>query len=137
MRGVGGPLLCIGDLLNDVGEGDSGVPHDHPTPPPAAADTSNLQPSDLPKLFQENFDQLKAAFDGEDHSWTALTLKLCSAMETANKLIESSNSRVSILSENVEDLEKIVTRRDSAIAAVDDIQGSLKVKDLSNVNSTK
>lgn len=52
MRGVGGPLLCIGDLLNDVGEGDSGVPHDHPTPSPYAAETSNLQPSDLPKLFQ-------------------------------------------------------------------------------------
>ncbi|KAL2467695.1 hypothetical protein Fot_51241 [Forsythia ovata] len=137
MRGVGGPLLCIGDLLNDVGEGDSGVPHDHPTPPPAATDTSNLQPSDLPKLFQDNFDQLKAAFDGEDHSWTALTLKLCSAMETANKLVESSNSRVSILSENFKDLERIVTRRDSAIAAAKDIQGSLKCKELSNKNSRK
>ncbi|KAL2537817.1 Transcription factor ABORTED MICROSPORES [Forsythia ovata] len=48
---------------------------------------------------------------------------LCSAIETANKLVESSNSRVSILSDNVKDLEKIVTRRNSAITAANDIQG--------------
>ncbi|KAL2555327.1 Uncharacterized protein Fot_00066 [Forsythia ovata] len=47
-------------------------------------------------------------------------------METANKLVESSNSRVSLLSENFKDLERIVTRKDSAIAAANDIQGSLK-----------
>lgn len=58
-------------------------------------------------------------------------------METATKLVESSNSRVSILSENVRDLEKIVTRRDSAIAEANNIQGSLKSKDLSNENSRK
>ncbi|KAL2463537.1 Uncharacterized protein Fot_53193 [Forsythia ovata] len=43
-------------------------------------------------------------------------------MESANKLVESSNSRVSLLSENFKDLKRIVTRRDSAIAAANDIQ---------------
>ncbi|KAL2494240.1 Coproporphyrinogen oxidase [Forsythia ovata] len=45
-------------------------------------------------------------------------------MENENKLVESSNSRVSILLENFKDLERIVTRRESAIAAANDIQGA-------------
>ncbi|KAL7106116.1 hypothetical protein ACP275_07G091200 [Erythranthe tilingii] len=72
MRGVGGPLLCISDLLNDVAEETSGVPHDHAPP----SDDSKLPPSDIPKLFQ-----------------------LCSALEIANKLVDSSNSSVTSLSE--------------------------------------
>lgn len=51
MRGVGGPLLCISDLLSDVGEENSGVPHDQ-APPLDAADVSKLPASELPKLFQ-------------------------------------------------------------------------------------
>lgn len=57
MRGVGGPLLCIGDLLSDVGESDAGGDQlpSHPinTPPPDF--NSSLQPSDLNKLFQVLF----------------------------------------------------------------------------------
>ncbi|KAL2548389.1 Uncharacterized protein Fot_09919 [Forsythia ovata] len=49
-------------------------------------------------------------------------------METSNKLVESSNSCVSILSENFKDLERIVTRRDSVIAAANDIQGATSSK---------
>ncbi|KAL7117983.1 hypothetical protein ACP275_03G107200 [Erythranthe tilingii] len=128
MRGVGGPLLCISDLLNDVAEETSGVPHDH-APPSDAADVSKLPPSDIPKLFQENFNELKGALEGGDHSWTALTLKLCSALETANKLVDSSNSSVASLSEKVDELERIVNRRDSAITAAKEIQGSLKLYD--------
>ncbi|KAL8485570.1 hypothetical protein ACS0TY_027747 [Phlomoides rotata] len=75
MRGVGGPLLCISDLLSDVGEENSAVPHDHVLPLDTT-DVSKLPASDLPKLFQENFNELKEALDGADHSWTALTLKL-------------------------------------------------------------
>ncbi|KAI3464491.1 hypothetical protein Pfo_021154 [Paulownia fortunei] len=126
MRGVGGPLLCISDLLSDVREENSGVPHDH-APLPEAADISKLPASDLPKRFQENFNELKGALEGADHSWTALTLKLCSALETANKLVDSSNSRVASLSEKVEELERIVNRRDSAITAAKPFQGSLKL----------
>eukprot|EP00261_Vitis_vinifera_P031155 XP_019072398.1 PREDICTED: uncharacterized protein LOC100262661 isoform X2 [Vitis vinifera] len=80
MRGIGGPLLCIGDLLTDVGEAD---PHsDQPSPLSPSSSPSmpfsphTLQPSHLNRLFQENYDQLNKAFAGTDHSWTALTLKV-------------------------------------------------------------
>ncbi|KAG8378287.1 hypothetical protein BUALT_Bualt08G0121800 [Buddleja alternifolia] len=126
MRGVGGPLLCISDLLSDVGEDNSGGTHGL-APPSAAADVSNLPASDLPKLFQENFDELSKALKGADHSWTALTLELCSALENANKLVDSTNSRVAFLSEKVEELEQIVKRRDSAITAAKAIQDSHKL----------
>ncbi|GFP89782.1 hypothetical protein PHJA_001122000 [Phtheirospermum japonicum] len=116
MRGVGGPLLCISDLLSDVREENSGVSQDH-APPHDAADVAKLPASDLPKLFQENFNELKGALEGADHSWTALTLKLCSALETANKLVDSTNSHAASLAEKVENLEQSVGRRDSAITA--------------------
>lgn len=112
MRGVGGPLLCISDLLSDVGEENIALLED-----PAPPQLSNLPPSHLPSLFQENFNELRGALDGADHSWTALTLKLCSALETANKLVDSTNSHVASLAEKVQELERIVDRRDSAIAA--------------------
>ncbi|XP_057795877.1 uncharacterized protein LOC131011985 isoform X2 [Salvia miltiorrhiza] len=96
MRGVGGPLLCISDLLSDVGEDNSGGIHDHAAPP-EAADVSKLSASEIPKLFQENFNELKGALEGADHSWTALTLK-------------------------VEELERIVSRRDSSITEAKAIQ---------------
>ncbi|KAL8482132.1 hypothetical protein ACS0TY_027747 [Phlomoides rotata] len=123
MRGVGGPLLCISDLLSDVGEENSAVPHDHVLPLDTT-DVSKLPASDLPKLFQENFNELKEALDGADHSWTALTLKLCTALETAGKLVDSTNSSVASLSEKVEDLERIVNRRDSVIREAKAIQGT-------------
>ncbi|XP_057795876.1 uncharacterized protein LOC131011985 isoform X1 [Salvia miltiorrhiza] len=121
MRGVGGPLLCISDLLSDVGEDNSGGIHDHAAPP-EAADVSKLSASEIPKLFQENFNELKGALEGADHSWTALTLKLCSALETANKLVDSTDSHVASLSDKVEELERIVSRRDSSITEAKAIQ---------------
>lgn len=51
MRGVGGPLLCIGDLLSDIGEGDS-VDHHQQETPSSSSSIDNLQPSDLTGLFQ-------------------------------------------------------------------------------------
>ncbi|KAK6143475.1 hypothetical protein DH2020_023823 [Rehmannia glutinosa] len=82
-----------------------------------AADVSKLPASDLPKLFQENFNELKRALAGADHSWTSHTLKLCSTLETTNKLVDSFDSQVASLSEKVKKLEQIVNRRDSAITA--------------------
>ena len=56
MRGIGGPLLCIGDLLTDVGEAD---PHsDQPSPLSPSSSSSipfsphTVQPSHLNRLFQ-------------------------------------------------------------------------------------
>lgn len=61
MRGIGGPLLCIGDLLSDVGE-ENIPPIESMTPPPLSPSSSfshdskgTLQPPDLPKLFQVFF----------------------------------------------------------------------------------
>ncbi|KAJ9673668.1 hypothetical protein PVL29_023307 [Vitis rotundifolia] len=133
MRGIGGPLLCIGDLLTDVGEAD---PHsDQPSPLSPSSSSSipfsphTLQPSHLNRLFQENYDQLNKALAGTDHSWTALTLKLCTALQTANKLVQSANTNVELLSEKVGELERVVKRGDSAVAAAKAIHISLNQKD--------
>ncbi|KAI4307296.1 hypothetical protein L6164_030500 [Bauhinia variegata] len=124
MRGIGGPLLCIGDLLNDLGEEDAEVadshrhrPESQPSSPSVSALDDTPPISDLTKLFQENYEQLNEALAGTDHSWTALTLKLCTALETANQLVQSTNSNVTLLSEKVGELQKIVKRGDSAVAA--------------------
>lgn len=120
MRGVGGPLLCIGDLLSDVGEGETGGGdrQESDSLSPSSSNTAHefANPSQLPHLFQENYNQLTEALKGTDHSWTVLTLKLCSALETADKLIHTANSNVEKLSEKVEVLESIMKRGDRAVA---------------------
>ncbi|KAL9396170.1 hypothetical protein Peur_010423 [Populus x canadensis] len=141
MKGVGGPLLCIGDLLSDLAEKEeeeedvvsaaaAAAAADRWSPPSSVSDSKNnsLQSLDLTKLFQEEYDRLNQALDGTDHSWTALTLKLCTSLETANKLVQSTNSNVGLLSEKVEGLEKIVRRGDSAVAAARAIHVSLNQK---------
>lgn len=63
MRGIGGPLLCIGDLLSDLGESDGAEPpHHHETPLSSSSssisspiDTPQAQALDLTKLFQVHF----------------------------------------------------------------------------------
>ncbi|KAG4954608.1 hypothetical protein JHK85_040979 [Glycine max] len=121
MRGIGGPLLCIGDLLNDVGEDEQQHGQGHSllreTFPSSSNFNYNDPPPDLTKLFQEHYDHLNSALSGTDHSWTSLTLKLCTALETSNQLVQSTNTNVASLSKKVEDLQKIVKRGDSAIAA--------------------
>ncbi|OAY66399.1 hypothetical protein ACMD2_26758 [Ananas comosus] len=57
MRGVWGPLLCIGDLLSDVaGDDDDGGGGGGGASPSAAAaveiPVEPLQPSDLPRIFE-------------------------------------------------------------------------------------
>ncbi|GMN39668.1 hypothetical protein TIFTF001_008903 [Ficus carica] len=141
MRGVGGPLLCIGDLLSDVGESDS----DDSQPllqTPSSSSSSSIHASssqtfDLPKLFEENYKNLNEALAASDHSWTALTLKLCSAVETANKLVQSTNSNVKVLSEKIGELEEVVKRGDSAVAAVRGVISSLRQKEETPTSSQK
>ncbi|KAF2296667.1 hypothetical protein GH714_001036 [Hevea brasiliensis] len=79
-------------------------------------------------LLQENYSHLNKALAGTDHSWTAMTLKLCTALETANELVQSTNSNVRLLSEKVGELEKIVKRGDSAVAAAKAVHVSLNQK---------
>ncbi|GLT57736.1 hypothetical protein SLA2020_306870 [Shorea laevis] len=128
MRGVGGPLLTIGDLLSDVEEESGAAPPEHPLPPPSPS-SLDLQSLDLTRLFQENYDKLDKAFAGSDHSWTGLTLKLCSALETANKLVKSTDTNAGVLLEKVVELERIVKRTHSAIATAKGIPISLKRKE--------
>ncbi|XP_042982716.1 uncharacterized protein LOC122311978 isoform X1 [Carya illinoinensis] len=154
MRGIGGPLLCIGDLLSDLGDSDGAAPSRHPQTPLSSSPSSASSPNDTPQsqalaltklfqfscihysrkhlilliLIQEEYNHLNEALSGTDHSWTSLTLKLCSALETANKLVQATNSNVSLLSEKVGELEKIVKRGDSAIASAKAIHVSLNQK---------
>ncbi|KAL3741108.1 hypothetical protein ACJRO7_022253 [Eucalyptus globulus] len=66
----------------------------------------------------ENYDKLNETLARGDHSWTALTLKLCSSLEVANKLVQSTHGNAGLLLEKVEELEKIIKRGNSAVAAV-------------------
>lgn len=61
-------------------------------------------------------------------SFFRLLFQLCTSLETANKLVQSTNSNVGLLSEKVEGLEKIVRRGDSAVAAARAIHVSLNQK---------
>ncbi|XP_010939397.1 uncharacterized protein [Elaeis guineensis] len=139
MRGVGGPLLCIGDLLSDVadddGGGDGGVHESLPPPSPTAVPPVPLPPSDLHQLFQENYDWLIESLSGTDHSWTDLTLKLCAALKTADKLVSSANSNIGVLLEKVAVLESIIKRGDSAVAKAKDIQNMQTNKEASFTTS--
>ncbi|MQM07452.1 hypothetical protein Taro_040295 [Colocasia esculenta] len=147
MRGAGGPLLCIGDLLHDLADDDAGAA-DHqgspssvspsmlsPSPPSSTAggavprgDAPPLRPSDLHDQFQETYTQLTESLMGTDHSWTALTLKLCSAVETADKLVNFANSNVELLLKKVHVLESIIKRSDAAIQIAKAIEDT-KIKE--------
>ncbi|KAF7827217.1 Centrosomal protein like [Senna tora] len=62
----------------------------------------------------------KSSNDVDEDFFAALTcrlIQLCTALETANQLVQSTNSNVALLSEKVGELQKIVKRGDSAIAA--------------------
>ncbi|KAL4583448.1 hypothetical protein LXL04_008021 [Taraxacum kok-saghyz] len=114
--GLGGPLLCIGDLLSDVGEEDTTTDeiihnsHGHSSIEDAVLANHHIQPSDLTKLYQENYKSLNDALSGTSHSWTTLTLELCLALETANKLIQSSDSHALKVLENIQELKRITNK---------------------------
>ena len=62
-------------------------------------------------------------------------LQLCTAVETANKLVQSTDTNVRLLSEKAVELEKVVKRGDSAITAARAISLSLNQKGESSVGS--
>lgn len=49
--------------------------------------------------------------------WFYLLFQLCTSLDTANQLVQCTNTNVASLLEKVEELQKIVKRGDSAIAA--------------------
>ncbi|CAA7401586.1 unnamed protein product [Spirodela intermedia] len=115
MRRVGGPLLCVGDLLQDLSE-DAGAAAAVISPCPSiSGDASPLPPSHLRSLFEATYDQLTESLAGTDHSWTQLTLKLCSAVETADKLVSLAQSNAEVLLDKVNSLDNIIKRSHSAV----------------------
>lgn len=67
MRGIGGPLLCIGDLLNDVGEQEEeqeqGLSLRRETS--SSLLNTNAPPPDLTKLFQVHFLSIPHSFSSK------------------------------------------------------------------------
>lgn len=82
MRGVGGPLLTIGDLLSDLAVdggadlagGEVSVPS---SPSSAGQQAEEADPSELNRLFGEHYDNLMKALQENDPSWPSLMLKVC------------------------------------------------------------
>lgn len=125
MRGVGGPLLTIGDLLSDLavdsagddhlaGRGDASVP----SSPLAAQQVEEADPSDLRGLFGEHYDNLVKSLRENDPSWPSLMLKLCTALKTADKLVTCTNTNAEQLLEKVEVLGQVLEKGDRAVAAI-------------------
>lgn len=124
MRGVGGPLLTIGDLLSDLavdggedplaGVGDASVP----SSPSAAQQTGKADPSDLSRLFEEHYNSLMKALQENDPSWPSQMLKLCAALKTADKLVSCANMNAEQLLEKVKALEATLERGDHIVAEI-------------------
>ncbi|WVZ74948.1 hypothetical protein U9M48_023061 [Paspalum notatum var. saurae] len=132
MRGVGGPLLTIGDLLSDLavdgsedplaGVGDASVP--------SSPSAGKADPSDLSSLFEEHYDNLMKALQENDPSWPQLMLKLCAALKTADKLVSCANTNAEQLLEKVKALEAVLERGDQVVAQIlEDLQMSGLGKD--------
>nr|AFK36211.1 unknown [Medicago truncatula] len=88
MRGIGGPLLCIGDLLTDVGEENEQEGIEKTSPSSTLSDLNNNALPHLTKLFQENYDHLNSALNATDHSWTSLTLKVSFPLITFSLVLD-------------------------------------------------
>ncbi|KAJ4749542.1 histone-lysine N-methyltransferase [Rhynchospora pubera] len=123
MRGVGGPLLCIGDLLCDVADDDVSTVESQEIPSSSSASPTSLSepssPSDLNRLFEEHYNELVKSLDGNDHSWTNLMVKLCATLKIADKLVVSADSNVQLLLEKVAMLESLLKRGDSIVKALE------------------
>lgn len=59
-----------------------------------------------------------------------LQFQLCTSLETANKLVHATTTNARLLSEKVEELEKIVKRGDSAVAAARTVHATVNQKGL-------
>jgi len=136
MRGIGGPLLTIGDLLSDlaVDGGDdplaAGGDASVPSSPSAAQQAGEADPSDLSRLFEEHYNNLMKALQDNDPSWPSLMLKLCAALKAADKLVSSANTDAEQLMEKVKVLEGVLERGDRTVEQiVESLQRSGLAKD--------
>ncbi|KAK1287118.1 hypothetical protein QJS10_CPB19g01783 [Acorus calamus] len=107
MRGVGGPLLCIADLLSDLSASTDGdVQTSLPSISVGSSSSPDLKPSDLHRLFE-----------------------LCSALETADKLLQTADTNSESLLEKIDVLNGILKRGDSAVAVARGLCESQNVKE--------
>ncbi|KAJ1279644.1 hypothetical protein BS78_04G169900 [Paspalum vaginatum] len=120
MRGVGGPLLTIGDLLSDLAVDGSEDPLAGvgDAPAPSSPSAGKADPSDLSGLFEEHYNNLMKALQENDPSWPLLMLKLCAALKTADKLVSSANTNAEQLLEKVKVLEAVLERGDHVVAQI-------------------
>uniref|UniRef100_A0A0D9YTV5 Uncharacterized protein n=1 Tax=Oryza glumipatula TaxID=40148 RepID=A0A0D9YTV5_9ORYZ len=135
MRGVGGPLLTIGDLLSDLAVdggadlagGEVSIPS---SPSSAGQQAEEADPSELNRLFGEHYDNLMKALQENDPSWPSLMLKLCTALKTADKLVSCASTDAEQLLQKVELLERLLVRGDRAVTAiVEELQRSRPSED--------
>ncbi|KAG8058954.1 hypothetical protein GUJ93_ZPchr0002g25616 [Zizania palustris] len=120
MRGIGGPLLTIGDLLGDLAfdGGEVGGEASVPSSPSEAHHVEEANPCELNRIFGEHYDNLMKSLWENDPSWPSLMLKLCMALKTADKLVSRANADAEQLCGKVEMLEHILERSDHAVTAI-------------------
>ncbi|XP_044970539.1 uncharacterized protein LOC123430767 [Hordeum vulgare subsp. vulgare] len=133
MRGVGGPLLTVSDLLSDLaveggddhldGGGDASVP----SSPLAVHQVEEADPSELQRLFAEDYDSLMKSLRENDPSWPSLMLKLCRALKTSDKLLSCANVKAEQLLEKVEKLEHVLERGDRAVGSIIEVLQSMQL----------
>lgn len=77
----------------------------------------------------------KTLHNSPDTPYLRSGVQLCTALETANQLVQATSSNAGLLSKKIEELEKIIKRGDDAVAAARAIHGNLKQKDASDLKN--
>ncbi|KAJ7546815.1 hypothetical protein O6H91_08G055700 [Diphasiastrum complanatum] len=129
----GGPLLTIGDLLEDLGHDYEEVTKSSALDPLAITSSritsSSLLAQDdgslneiggqsLLVFFEQTYNQLIAALGQSGNAWLGLTQKLCAALTTADKLVGVVHMDLGLLIEKIKTLEAILNRGSIAISTL-------------------
>ncbi|VAH51471.1 unnamed protein product [Triticum turgidum subsp. durum] len=142
MRGVGGPLLTVSDLLSDLTvEGgddhlDGGGDASAPSSPLEAHQVEEAEPSELQRLFAEDYDNLMKSLQENDPSWPSLMLKLCRALKTSDKLLSYANMKAEQLLEKVEKLEHVLERGDREVGSIIEVLQSMQLTEDHQISKT-
>ncbi|GLJ53805.1 hypothetical protein SUGI_1148480 [Cryptomeria japonica] len=88
-RQLGGPLLCVGDLLSDLSLQDDD--NNYNDSQQCSSSTFPQSQQTLHEIFENNYKDLNVALMNSDHSWTSLTQKVCTALKIADKLVQTSH----------------------------------------------
>ncbi|OEL22224.1 hypothetical protein BAE44_0016760 [Dichanthelium oligosanthes] len=124
MRGVGGPLLTIGDLLSDLavdggddplaGIGDASVP----SSPSAEQQAGEADPSDLSRIFEvSSFMMLLGTLQQFDEG-APRERSFMAIADAEDKLVSCANMNAEQLVEKVKALEDVLERGDRKVAEI-------------------